>query len=64
MGFKINDAVWLMLATGYGRDREGQIYEQAISPDIYNNEPDSFNDITNDKKVQAAAQWIKEKNKK
>ncbi len=63
MGFKINDAVWLMLATGYGRDREGQIYEQALSPDIYNKEPDSFNDIKNDKKVLAATLWIKEKNK-
>jgi carboxyl-terminal processing protease len=63
MGFKINGAVWLMLSTGYGRDREGQIYEQALSPDIYNKEPDSFNDIKNDKKVLAAAQWIKEKNK-
>lgn len=60
-GFKINDAVWLMLSTGYGRDRQGQIYEQAISPDIYIDEPDSFNDIKKDKKVLAAVKWLKEK---
>jgi carboxyl-terminal processing protease len=61
MGFKINDAVWLMLSTGYGRDRQGQIYEQAISPDISIDAPDSFNDIRDDKKVLAAAKWINEK---
>jgi len=61
LGFKINDAVWLMLSTGYGRDRQGQIYEQAISPDIFIDAPDSFNDIKNDKKVLAAAKWIIEK---
>jgi carboxyl-terminal processing protease len=58
-GFKINDAVTLLLSTGYGRDREGQIYERALSPDIYINEPDSFNDIKNDKKVLNAVKWIK-----
>ena len=60
-GFKINDAVWLMLSTGYGRDRQGQIYEQAISPDIPIDEPDSFNDIKDDKKVLAAIKWTNEK---
>jgi carboxyl-terminal processing protease len=57
-GFQINDAVYILLATGYGRDRQGQIYEDALTPDIYNNEPDSFNDIKNDKKVVAAMKWI------
>jgi len=57
-GFKINDAVMLLLSTGYGRDRTGQIYEDALSPDIYIKEPDSFNDIKNDKKVLAAVKWI------
>ncbi len=61
LGFKINDAVWLMLSTGYGRDRQGQIYEQAISPDIPIDAPDSFNDIKDDKKVLAAIKWINEK---
>ena len=60
-GFQIKDAVTLLLSTGYGRDRTGKIYDKALSPDIYINEPDNFNDIINDKKVLAAAKWIKEK---
>jgi hypothetical protein len=60
-GFKINDAVMLLLSTGYGRDRNGKIYDTALAPDIYNNEPDSFNDIENDKKVLSAMKWIKAK---
>ena len=60
-GFKIKDYVSILLSVGYGRDRTGEIYEQALSPDIYLNEPDSFNDIKNDKKVLAAIQWIKSK---
>jgi carboxyl-terminal processing protease len=58
-GFKITDAVSLLLATGYGRDREGNIYDHALSPDIYMEEPDSFNDIKNDKKVLAAIKWLR-----
>jgi carboxyl-terminal processing protease len=57
-GFQINEAVFILLAIGYGRDRQGQIYEDALTPDIYNNEPDSFNDVKNDKKVVAAMKWI------
>ena len=60
-GFKINDAVTLLLSTGYGRDRTDQIYDQAITPNIYIEAPDSFNDVKNDKKVLAAANWIKVK---
>ncbi len=57
-GFKINDAVSMLLSVGYGKDREGQIYDQAIEPDIYIKTPDSFNDIKHDRKVIAAAKWI------
>ena len=60
-GFKINDAVTLLLSTGYGRDRTGQIYDRALSPDVYIKDPDSFNDIKNDKKVLAAVKWIQAK---
>jgi hypothetical protein len=60
-GFKINDAVTLLLSTGYGKDRAGEIYDRALSPDIYSKEPDSFNDIKNDKKVLAAIKWIQAK---
>ena len=60
-GFKIKDFVSLLLSTGYGRDRTGQIYDHALSPDIYIKEPDSFNDLKKDKKVLTAMKWIKER---
>lgn len=60
-GFPINDAVTLLLSTGYGRDRTGQVYNQAISPDIFMEDPDSFNDIKNDNKVLSAVKWINAK---
>ena len=60
-GFKINDAVSLLLATGYGRDRLGHVYTRSITPDVYIKEPDSFNDIKNDKKIIAATKWIVDK---
>ncbi|SRR5579862_427617 len=57
-GFPINDAVSVLLAVGYGRDRTGHVYEKALLPDIINKDPDSFNNIPNDKKVILAANWI------
>jgi carboxyl-terminal processing protease len=57
-GFKINDAVTLLIAVGYGKDRTGQIYENALQPDMHSSDPDSFNDIKKDGKVLAAAKWI------
>ncbi len=60
-GFKVNDPVYLYLSTGYGNDNTGQVYEQALVPDIYMNGPDSFNDIGHDKKVIAAMKWINKK---
>lgn len=62
-GFPINDAAYLYLSTGYGMDRSGIVYKEAIQPDEVINSPDSFNDIRNDKKVQAAAAWILRKSK-
>ena len=60
-GFEIREWVSLLLSTGYGRDRTGQIYDQPLSPDIYIKEPDSFNDLKKDAKVLAAMDWIKAK---
>jgi len=60
-GFKVTDVVYLNLSTGYGRDKMGQIYEQALVPDISMNDPDSFNDIEHDKKVIAAIKLILKK---
>jgi carboxyl-terminal processing protease len=60
-GFQINDAVYLLLSTGYGKDRTGQSYKDSISPDIYNKAPDNFNDIKNDEKVLRAMKWLSPK---
>jgi C-terminal processing protease CtpA/Prc len=61
-GFQINDASFLLLSTGYGRDRAGQTYKASIKPDIYNKAPDNFNNISNDKKVLEAIKWLRSRN--
>jgi C-terminal processing protease CtpA/Prc len=63
-GFPINEAAYIYLSTGYGMDRAGNVYKQAIRPDLTVYGPDSFNDIKNDKKVQAALNWIANKSRK
>jgi hypothetical protein len=47
------------LAFGYGADRNGKIYKEAIKPDIPFTSTDKFNDIANDDKVKAAIKWLK-----
>jgi carboxyl-terminal processing protease len=61
-GFKINDAVYILISTCYGKDRKGRVYSQALSPDIFSKDEDSFNDIDHDKKVMRASQWIQSRN--
>jgi C-terminal processing protease CtpA/Prc len=61
-GFTINEAVSLLISTGYGRDREGQMYDQPLSPDIYVKGPESFNDLKKDNTVLKAIKWIKRGN--
>jgi C-terminal processing protease CtpA/Prc len=61
-GFKINDAVYILISTCYGKDRKGSVYSQALSPDISSNDEDSFNDIDHDKKVMKASDWIQAHN--
>ena len=63
-GFPINNAAYIYLSTGYGVDRLGNVYKEAIRPDLQDDSPDSFNDIRNDKKVQAAIKWIINKTNK
>lgn len=53
-GFQVANGLYLYLSTGYGRDPEGEMYEKELVPDIYNDGPDSFDDIPNDKKVLQA----------
>lgn len=62
-GFPINEAAYMYLSTGYGMDKTGVVYKEAIKPDIADNSPDSFNDLKNDKKVQAAIRWLLNKSK-
>jgi carboxyl-terminal processing protease len=57
-GFNIDDEAYILIATGYGVDRNGQVYKEALKPDIVMEVPDSFNDIQNDLKVNAALQWF------
>ena len=59
-GFPINDAAFVLLATGYGADREGRIYKKAIRPDIHMEAVDKFNNVEMDEKVQAAINWLKQ----
>jgi C-terminal processing protease CtpA/Prc len=58
-GFSINDTAFMNLAVGYSADRNGNIYREAIQPDMAQTSPDSFNDIVNDEKVKAAEQWLR-----
>jgi hypothetical protein len=37
---------------------EFPVYQEAITPDIYSIDADSFNDIEHDKKVLRASKWI------
>jgi len=57
-GFPINNAAYMYLSVGYGADRNGEIYKEALRPDIPLSSPDKFNDIENDEKVKAAKQWL------
>jgi carboxyl-terminal processing protease len=53
-GFPINKDAYILIATGYGVDKNGQVYKEALEPDILVKGADSFNDIENDIKVKAA----------
>jgi carboxyl-terminal processing protease len=58
-GFLINDYTNELLSTGYGADRNGKLYKEALQPDIPLEAVDKFNDIENDEKVKAAVEWLK-----
>jgi C-terminal processing protease CtpA/Prc len=57
-GYPINQSAYLYLSTGYGADRNGHVYKEAIKPDIVFESPDCFNDVNNDPKVIRAINWI------
>jgi len=58
-GIQINDTAFMNLSVGYGADRNGKIYKEALEPDIPVTSLDKFNDIANDEKVKAAIKWLK-----
>ena len=58
-GLPVNDAAYMYISVGYGADRNGRIYKDALKPDLLFTSPDSFNNIPNDKKVKAAVNWLK-----
>ena len=58
-GFFIKDKSSMNLSVGYGRDRKGRNYTQAIQPDIVLNSADNFNNLLDDAKVKAAIKWLK-----
>ncbi len=58
-GFQISDSAAMNLSIGYGADRNGTVYTEALRPDIFIDGPDSFNDLANDVKVKAAIKWLK-----
>jgi carboxyl-terminal processing protease len=57
-GIKINNEAFMNLAIGYGKDRHGKAYKEAIKPDIPFTAVDKFNDVKTDEKVKAAIDWI------
>lgn len=57
-GIPINDTAYMNLSVGYGADRNGKIYKEALKPDIPITSVDKFNDIANDEKVKAAIKWL------
>lgn len=57
-GFEINDSAGMNLAIGYGADRNGILYTDALDPDILITTIDRFNNPDDDDKVKAAIEWI------
>jgi carboxyl-terminal processing protease len=50
--------LYFYLASGYEEDRNGKIYFQQIDPDIEILGGDNFENLLNDKKIEAAIKWI------
>ncbi len=57
-GMRINEMTSMNLSVGYGVDKLGNVYKEAIKPDISLVAVDKFNDIKNDEKVKAASNWL------
>jgi C-terminal processing protease CtpA/Prc len=58
-GFPLSKITFMNLSIGYGLDRNGKLYMQAIQPDIYLKKNDKFSSLVDDEKVKAAIKWLK-----
>ncbi len=58
-GIPINNTAYMNLSIGYGADRNGKEYKEALEPGITFSGVDKFNDIANDEKVKTAIKWLK-----
>ncbi|MET3979954.1 carboxyl-terminal processing protease [Mucilaginibacter sp. UYP25] len=57
-GIAINKFAFMNLSIGYGQDRIGNSYTNAILPDIRLEAPENFNSLKNDTNVKAAIKWL------
>lgn len=62
-GMPLREIAYINLSVSYGADKNGKVYREAFKPDIEVKGADSFNDLKNDQKVQAAIHWIQKQTK-
>lgn len=55
---KISENLYYLLSTSYEADRNKKEYLNFVSPDIIIKDGDNFKDLSQDKKVQKAIEWI------
>lgn len=58
MDIKIADNLYYLLASSYEADRTKKEYKDFVTPDILIKDGDNFKDLSQDKKVQKAVEWI------
>ena len=58
-GFQVTKETSINLSVGYGADRNGHAYTEAVTPDIQFSSVDQFNNIKGDAKVKAAIEWLR-----
>lgn len=63
-GTSVNKDLYLLISECYGRDRNGNVYREALSPDIRITTPDNFDTIGVDPKVLAAIRWLDARKRK
>ncbi|WP_407482667.1 S41 family peptidase [Elizabethkingia meningoseptica] len=57
---KITDDLYYFLSNSYEADRNDREYKESIPPDVEIIGGDNFKDLSKDKKILAALQWIKQ----